>query len=50
MTFNLFMVWYVPAAVAILEDFCMAFANMQVSKLWPMGRLFVSYIFLDNVF
>ena len=30
-----------PVAVAILEDCCMAFANMQVSELWPMGLLFV---------
>ena len=25
--------------MAILEDFCMAFANMQVSEMWPMGFL-----------
>ena len=30
----------VLVAVAILEDCCMAFANMQVSELWPMGLLF----------
>ena len=29
-----------PVAVAILEDCCMAFANMQVSKLWPMASRF----------
>ena len=36
--------WYgqicVPVAVAILEDCRMAFTNMQVSELWPMGLLF----------
>ena len=31
----------VLVAVAILEDCCMAFANMQVGKLWPMGLLFL---------
>ena len=25
--------------MAILEDCCMAFANKQVSELWPMGTL-----------
>ena len=40
----LIFLWYgqicIPVAVAILEDCCMAFANMQVSKLWSMGLLF----------
>ena len=39
--------WYgqicVPVAEAILEDCCMAFANMQVSELWPMGLLFLLF-------
>ena len=43
MTFDL--LWYgqicVPVAVTILDDYCMAFANMQVSELWPMGLLFL---------
>ena len=26
--------------MAILEDCCMAFENVRVSKLWPMGLLF----------
>ena len=44
MTFDHFMIWSncVPVAVAVLEDCCMAFANMQVNKLWPMGLLFIS--------
>ena len=42
MTFDLFMVWsnLCPVAVALLEDCCMAFANMQLSELCPMGTLF----------
>ena len=43
--------WYgqicVPVAVAILEDCCMAFANMQVIVLWPMGLLFKFASFMD---
>ena len=39
MTFGL--LWHgVPVAAAILEDCCMAFANMQVSELWPLGLFF----------
>ena len=48
MTFDFFL-WYgktrVPVAVAILEDCCMAFANMQVNELWPMGLLFFFFFF-----
>ena len=42
MAFDGFMIWSicVPVAVAMLEDCCMAFANMLVSELWPMGLLF----------
>ena len=35
----------VPVAVAILEDCCIAFANMQVSELWPMDILLMHSIF-----
>ena len=41
----LIFLWYgqicVPVAVAILEDSCIAFANMQVSELWLMGLLWL---------
>ena len=30
-------------ARAVLEDYCMAFANMQVTELWPMGLLCLYY-------
>ena len=30
-------------AKALLEDYCMAFANMQVTELWPVGPLCLYY-------
>ena len=30
----------------LLEDSCMAFANMQASALWPMGLLFFFFLLL----
>ena len=51
MTFDHFMVGQicVQVPVAILEDYFMAFANMQVSKLWPMGLLFLFYFYFKNL-
>ena len=40
MTFLLYGQICVPVVVAVQEDCCIAFANMLVSKLWPMGLLF----------
>ena len=30
----------------ILEDCCMAFANMQLSELWPMGLLLQTFFYM----
>ena len=48
MTFDFFMIWtnlYPSCCDNTEKDCCMAFANMQVSELWPMG-LFYLFIFI----
>ena len=36
--------------VAVLEDCCMAFANVQVSELWPIPLVFIFYVFILLLF